>query len=90
MATGKQAFSGPTWAVTVHAILGQAPMSKLNESVPGLPQRPAGNYHCTNVWSRIAICATQSAAKIHHDLLRLKKDFDSGKSLRSKVRVARQ
>lgn len=38
MATGKQAFSGPTWAVTVYAILGQAPVS-LNESVPGLPQR---------------------------------------------------
>ena len=36
MATGKQAFSGPTWAVTVYAILGQAPLS-LNESVPGLP-----------------------------------------------------
>src|SRR3974390_161154 len=31
MATGRQAFSGPTWAVTVHAILGQAPVS-LNES----------------------------------------------------------
>src|SRR4029077_17740247 len=38
MATGKQAFSGPTWAVTVHAILGQAPVS-LSDSVPGLPQR---------------------------------------------------
>ena len=38
MATGKQAFSGPTWAVTVHAILGQAPVS-LNESMPGLPHR---------------------------------------------------
>ena len=34
MATGRQAFSGPTWAVTVHAILGQAPVS-LNESMPG-------------------------------------------------------
>jgi serine/threonine protein kinase len=33
MATGKQAFWGPTWAVTVHAILGQAPMS-LKESCP--------------------------------------------------------
>ena len=38
MATGRQAFSGPTWAVTVYAILGQAPMS-LNESMPGLPQQ---------------------------------------------------
>ena len=40
MATGKQAFSGPTWAVTVHAILGQAPVS-LNESMPGLPHPAA-------------------------------------------------
>ena len=38
MVTGKQAFSGPTWAVTVHAILGQAPVS-LSESMPGLPLR---------------------------------------------------
>ncbi len=86
MATGKQAFSGPTWAVTVHAILGQAPMS-LNESVPGLPQRLQEIIDKCLVKNRDL--RYQSAAEIHHDLLRLKKDFDSGKSLRS-VRVARQ
>jgi serine/threonine protein kinase len=84
MATGKQAFSGPTWAVTVHAILGQAPMS-LNESVPGLPQRLQEIIDKCLVKNRDS--RYQSAAEIHHDLLKLKKDFDSGKSLKS-VRVA--
>ncbi len=84
MATGKQAFSGPTWAVTVHAILGQAPMS-LNESVPGLPQRLQEIIDRCLIKNRDL--RYQSAAEIHHDLLKLKKDFDSGKSLKS-VRVA--
>jgi tetratricopeptide (TPR) repeat protein/TolB-like protein len=84
MSTGKQAFSGPTWAVTVHAILGQAPMS-LNESVPGLPQRLQEIIDKCLVKNRDL--RYQSAAEIHHDLLKLKKDFESGKSLKS-VRVA--
>jgi tetratricopeptide (TPR) repeat protein len=84
MATGKQAFSGPTWAVTVHAILGQAPVS-LNESVPGLPQRLQEIIDRCLIKNRDM--RYQSAAEIHHDLLRLKKDFESGKSLKS-VRVA--
>jgi len=84
MATGKQAFSGPTWAVTVHAILGQAPMS-LNESMPGLPQRLQEIIDKCLVKNRDL--RYQSAAEIHHDLLKLKKDFESGKSLKS-VRVA--
>jgi tetratricopeptide (TPR) repeat protein len=84
MATGKQAFSGPTWAVTVHAILGQAPMS-LNESVPGLPQRLQEIIDKCLVKNRDL--RYQTAAEIHHDLLKLKKDFESGKSLKS-VRVA--
>src|SRR5580700_11117168 len=84
MATGRQAFSGPTWAVTVHAILGQAPMS-LNESVPGLPQRLQEIIDKCLVKNRDL--RYQSAAEIHHDLLKLKKDFDSGKTLKS-VRVA--
>jgi tetratricopeptide (TPR) repeat protein len=84
MATGRQAFSGPTWAVTVHAILGQAPMS-LNESVPGLPQRLQEIIDKCLVKNRDL--RYQSAAEIHHDLLKLKKDFESGKSLKS-VRVA--
>jgi serine/threonine protein kinase/Tfp pilus assembly protein PilF len=84
MATGKQAFSGPTWAVTVHAILGQAPVS-LNESVPGLPQRLQEIIDRCLIKNRDL--RYQSAADVHRDLLRLKKDYESGKSLKS-VRVA--
>jgi eukaryotic-like serine/threonine-protein kinase len=84
MATGRQAFSGPTWAVTVHAILGQAPMS-LNESVPGLPQRLQEIIDKALIKNRDL--RYQSAADIHRDLLHLKKDFESGKSLKT-VRVA--
>ena len=84
MATGRQAFSGPTWAVTVHAILGQAPVS-LNESVPGLPQRLQEIIDKCLVKNRDL--RYQSASDIHRDLARLKKDFESGKSLKS-VRVA--
>jgi len=84
MVTGKQAFSGPTWAVTVHAILGQAPVS-LNESVPGLPQRLQQIIDKSLVKNRDM--RYQNAAEIHRDLLQLKKDFESGKSLRT-VRTA--
>src|SRR5450631_2274257 len=84
MATGRQAFSGPTWAVTVYAILGQAPLS-LNESVPGLPQRLQEIIDKCLIKNRDL--RYQSAAEIHRDLLRLKKDYESGKSLKS-VRVA--
>jgi tetratricopeptide (TPR) repeat protein len=80
MATGKQAFSGPTWAVTVHAILGQSPVS-LNESMPGLPQRLQQIIDKALVKNREQ--RYQSAAEIHHDLLRLKKDYESGRSLTS-------
>jgi len=84
MATGKQAFSGPTWAVTVHAILGQAPMS-LNESMPGLPQRLQQIIDKSLMKNREL--RYQSAADVHHDLLQLKKDYEAGKSLKS-VRTA--
>ena len=84
MATGKEAFSGPTWAVTVHAILGQAPVS-LNESVPGLPQRLQEIIDKCLIKNRDL--RYQSAADVHRDLLQLKKDYESGKSLKS-VRVA--
>jgi tetratricopeptide (TPR) repeat protein len=84
MATGKQAFSGPTWAVTVHAILGQAPMS-LNESVPGLPQRLQQIIDKALMKNRDM--RYQSASEIHRDLLQLKKDYEAGKSLKT-VRVA--
>lgn len=80
MATGKQAFSGPTWAVTVHAILGQAPMS-LNESVIGLPQRLQEIIDKSLMKHREM--RYQSAADIHRDLLQLKKDVESGKKLKS-------
>ena len=80
MATGRQAFSGPTWAVTVHAILGQAPVS-LNESMPGLPQRLQEIIDKCLIKNRDL--RFQSAEEIHHDLLRLKKDFEAGKKLKS-------
>jgi len=86
MATGRQAFSGPTWAVTVHAILGQAPVS-LNESVPGLPQRLQEIIDKALIKNRDL--RYQSAAEIHRDLLRLKKDFESGKKLKSTQTAAR-
>jgi eukaryotic-like serine/threonine-protein kinase len=86
MATGRQAFSGPTWAVTVHAILGQAPMS-LNESVPGLPQRLQEIIDKCLVKNRDL--RYQNAAEIHRDLLQLKKDFEAGKKLRSTQTAAR-
>ena len=80
MATGKQAFSGPTWAVTVHAILGQAPVS-LNESMPGLPHRLQEIIDKALVKNRDL--RYQTAADMHRDLLQLKKDYESGKSLKS-------
>jgi len=80
MATGKQAFSGNTWAVTVHAILGQAPVS-LNECVPGLP------LHLQKIIDKALVknrdLRYQSAEEIHSGLLKLKGDLESGKSLRS-------
>jgi tetratricopeptide (TPR) repeat protein len=80
MATGRQAFSGPTWAVTVHAILGQAPVS-LNESMPGLPHRLQEIIDKALVKNRDS--RYQAAAEIHRDLLQLKKDYEAGKSLKS-------
>ncbi len=84
MATGKQAFSGPTWAVTVHALLGQSPMA-LNESVPGLPQRLQEIIDKCLVKNREM--RYQTAVEIHRDLLDLKKDFEAGKTLKT-VRTA--
>src|SRR4029077_7646191 len=86
MATGKQAFSGPTWAVTVHAILGQAPMS-LKESKHDLPQRLQEIIDKCLIKSRDL--RYQTAAEIHRDLLQLKKDFESGKKLKSAQTAAR-
>ena len=80
MATGKQAFSGPTWAVTVHAILGQSPVS-LNESMPGLPQRLQEIIDKALVKNRDL--RYQTAGEIHRDLFQLKKDYESGRSLKS-------
>jgi serine/threonine protein kinase/Tfp pilus assembly protein PilF/TolB-like protein len=83
MVTGRQAFSGPTWAVTVHAILGQAPVS-LSESVPGLPLRLQQIIDKALVKNRDL--RYQTATEVHADLLQLKKQVDSGKSLK-KVRA---
>lgn len=86
MATGKQAFSGPTWAVTVYAILGQAPMS-LQESMPDLPHRVQEIIDRCLIKNRDL--RYQTAAEIHRDLLQLKKDFESGKKLKSTQTAAR-
>jgi tetratricopeptide (TPR) repeat protein len=80
MATGKQAFSGPTWAVTVHAILGQAPVA-LNESVPGLPQQL--QEIIDKCLKKNRDLRYQTAAEVHRDLLQLKKNYESGKKLKS-------
>ena len=80
MATGKQAFSGPTWAVTVHAILGQAPVS-LNESVPGLPQQL--QEVIDKCLKKNRDVRFQTAAEVHRDLLQLKKNYESGRKLKS-------
>jgi tetratricopeptide (TPR) repeat protein/TolB-like protein len=80
MATGKQAFSGPTWAVTVHAILGQAPLS-LNESMPGLPHRLQEIIDKALIKNRDL--RYQTAAEIHADLQKLKRDLEAGKKMKS-------
>jgi len=80
MASGRQAFAGPTWAVTVHAILGQAPVS-LNESVPGSPQRLQEIIDKCLMKNRDL--RYQTAQEIHRDLQQLKKDFEAGKKLKS-------
>jgi serine/threonine protein kinase/tetratricopeptide (TPR) repeat protein len=80
MASGRQAFAGPTWAVTVHAILGQAPVS-LNESVPGSPQRLQEIIDKCLMKNRDL--RYQTAQDIHRDLQQLKKDFEAGKKLKS-------
>ncbi len=80
MATGKQAFSGPTWAVTVHAILGQAPVS-LNESVPGLPQQL--QEIIDKCLKKNRDLRYQTSAELHGHLLALKNNYESGKKLKS-------
>jgi serine/threonine-protein kinase len=84
MATGKQAFTGPTWAVTVHAILGQAPLS-LNESMPGLPHRLQEIIDKSLVKNRDL--RYQTAAEVHADLLKLRQDVEAGKKIKT-VRIA--
>lgn len=83
MATGQQAFSGPTWAVT-HAILGQAPMP-LNERVPGLPRRLRDVIDKALIKDRNL--RYQTAAEIHRDLAQVKWDYESGKKQNSKKRT---
>ena len=80
MATGRQAFSGPTWAVTVHAILGQAPMS-LNEFVPGWPHRLQEIIDKSLVKNREQ--RYQTAAAVHSDLLQLRRDVEAGKKIKT-------
>jgi len=77
MATGKQAFSGPTWAVTVHAILGQAPVS-LNESMPRIAPPSAGDHRqSVGKESRSPL---PDRCRNNRDLLQLKKDYESGRA----------
>jgi tetratricopeptide (TPR) repeat protein len=85
MATGKQAFSGPTWAVTVYAILGQAPVS-LNESVPGLPQCLQEIIDKCLIKNRDL--RYQSAADIHHDILRAATTWSPQRRLRLGMAIA--
>jgi eukaryotic-like serine/threonine-protein kinase len=77
MATGKQAFSGPTSAVIFDAILRGDPASpgRLNPSLPAELERILNK-----ALEKDRRLRYQSAGEMSVDLQRLKRDFDSGKS----------
>jgi serine/threonine protein kinase/Tol biopolymer transport system component len=77
MATGKQAFSGPSSAAIFHAILGLAPASPLSLN----PRLPAELERIVSkALEKDRSLRYQHAADILTDLKRLKRDTDSGRS----------
>src|SRR6516162_4165370 len=77
MATGKQAFSGPSSAAIFHAILGLAPASPLSLN-PRLPQELERIVN--KAIEKDRNLRYQHAADILTDLKRLKRDTDSGRA----------
>src|SRR6516165_9405727 len=77
MATGKQAFCGPSSAAIFHAILGLAPASPLTLN-PRLP--PELERIVSKSLEKDRNLRYQHAADILTDLKRLKRDTDSGRS----------
>ncbi len=77
MATGKQAFSGSTSAVIFHAILAEAPPSPLSLN----PELPAELERIINkALEKDRNLRCQSAGELRADLMRLKRDRQSGRS----------
>jgi TolB-like protein len=77
MATGRQAFSGPTSAVIFNAILSQAPISplRLNPELPRELERIINR-----LLERDRDLRYQTASDLCADLKRLKRDTESGRS----------
>ncbi len=77
MATGRQAFSGTTYAVILHAILSETPTSpvRLNPEVP-----PKLEEIINKALERDREVRYQSASELWADLKRLKRDTESGRS----------
>jgi eukaryotic-like serine/threonine-protein kinase len=77
MAAGKQPFAGNTWAVIVHALLGEAPVPvrNLNPSTPLELERIVGK-----ALEKDRAVRYQSADEMLADLQRLKREIDSGRA----------
>jgi serine/threonine protein kinase/cytochrome c-type biogenesis protein CcmH/NrfG len=76
MVTGREAFGGTATAVVFDSILNRPPMpiARLNPNVPAELERLIGQLMEKDREKRIP-----TAAKLHSELLRLKRDTDSGR-----------